>query len=223
MKNRRILMIVVSIIVLALAACSSDGDEDTFASEPEPTAIANIPEQPDKSVPEEEEPVAPPEVSESKGLFDAEAMVENLDDYVLRVEDMPNQYKIVTDGEQHLTNLKVINTVGEVDAKRYLAATTRMDGWSMELERVKKEELIPYTMYSQVEVFETADGAQAAFSPDWFHAYIDEERETHWIEGGCDIGDACIMYYYEKLDPTTELTTLQYEVAFVYKNVLAQA
>ena len=31
------------------------------------------------------------------------------------------------------------------------------------------------------------------------------------------------MYYYEKLDPATELTTLQYEVAFVYKNVLAQA
>jgi hypothetical protein len=30
------------------------------------------------------------------------------------------------------------------------------------------------------------------------------------------------MYYYETLDPATELTTLQYEIAFVHKNVLAQ-
>ncbi len=222
MKIYRPLLIVVIVIVLALTACSSDGNGDTDASELEPTAVANVPEQPNESATEEEELVKAPEVSESDGLFDAEAMVENLDDYVLRVEDMPNKYKIIADGEQHITNLKVINTVGEVAGKRYLAATTRMDGWSMELERVKKEELIPYTIVSQVEVFESTEGAQTAFGPDWFQAYTDEERETHWIEEGCDIGDACVIYYYEKLEPTTELTTLQYEVAFVYRNVLAK-
>jgi len=112
MKIYRPLLIVIIVILLALTACSSDGNGDTGASEFEPTSVANVPEQPDESVPEEEEPVEAPEISKSDGLFDTEAMVENLDDYVLRVEDMPNQYKIVADGEQHLTNLKVINTVG---------------------------------------------------------------------------------------------------------------
>ncbi|MFC1996210.1 hypothetical protein ACFLXI_01215 [Chloroflexota bacterium] len=222
MNKYRLFWIVVFVIVLVLSACSSDVSEETGAIEPEPTAVANVPEQPEEKAPEEKVPVEPPEVSTGKNLFDAAAMVENLDDFVLRREDMPNQYKIATDGEQHLSNLKVINLVGEVDGKRYLAATTRMDGWSMELERVKKEDLIPYTIMSQIEVFETSEGAQTAFGPDWFHAYTDEERKPNWVEDGCDIGDACVMYYYEKLDPTTELTTLQYEVAFVYNNALAQ-
>lgn len=222
MKNRRMLLIIVFILATALTACSSDGNENTSSSGPEPTDVANVPEQIEERASEEHDPIEAPKFSDSKGLFDAEAMVENLDDYVLRVDDMPNQYKIVADGEQHISNLKVINTVGEVEGKRYLAASTRMDGWSLELERVNKEELIPYTIFSQIEVFETTGGAQAAFGPDWFHAYTDEEGEPNWIEDGCDIGDACVLYYYEKLEPTTELTTLQYEVAYVYKNVLAQ-
>ena len=216
MKTNLLRLVVVLFIAFVLVACSSAESDDGEAA-PEPTAVANVPEQP------EDEPVEAPDVSGSKGLFDTGTMVENLADYVLRAEDMPNEYKIATDGEQHLTNMKVINTVGEVEGKRYMAATTRVDGWSLELERVHKDELIPYTIYSQIEVFETADGAQTAFGPDWFHAYADEGREPASVEDGCDIGDACVMYYYEKLDPATELTTLQYEVAFVYKNVLAQA
>nr|NIP43441.1 hypothetical protein [candidate division Zixibacteria bacterium]NIS47459.1 hypothetical protein [candidate division Zixibacteria bacterium]NIU15558.1 hypothetical protein [candidate division Zixibacteria bacterium]NIV07693.1 hypothetical protein [candidate division Zixibacteria bacterium] len=42
-----------------------------------------------------------------------------------------------------------------------------------------------------------------------------------WIDNGCDFGDECIMYYYEKFDPATELTQLQYEVVFLYDNLLA--
>lgn len=222
MKYRRLFLILVFVILLALTACTSGESEKTDSPELEPTAVANVPEQSEESAPEVEEPVEAPKVSESRGVFDAETIVENLDDYVLRADDMPHQYRLVVDGEQHLTNRKVINTVGEVEGKRYLAASSRLDGWSLELERVKKEDLIPYTLISQIEVFETVDGAQTAFGTDWFHAYTDEDREPNWIEEGCDIGDACVIYYYEKLEPTTELTTLQYEVAFVYKNVLAQ-
>lgn len=228
MKKISLLFIVLFIVAFALTACSSDSAEDAGPSEPEPTAVANVPDQPeeseDEAAAEAEEPVEAPDISGSEGLFDAEAMVDNLDDYVLRPEDMPNQYKIVVDGEQHLTNLRVINSVGEVQGKRYIAATYRLDGWSLELERVNKEELIPYTMYSQIEVFETSDGAQTAFGPDWFPAYnIEDDSVTpSFIENGCDYGDACVMYLFEKLDPATELTTLQYEVAFVYKNVIAK-
>jgi hypothetical protein len=214
MKKKYLLLIVAFVIAVALTACSSGGEQGP--SEPEPTAVVNVPEE------AEEAPEDAPDVSGSRGLFDAEAMVENLDDYVLRIEDLPNEYRIVSDGEQHMTNLKVINAVGEVEGKRYIAATARVDGWTLELERVNKDELVPYTIFSQNEVFETSEGAQTAFGSDWFHAYSDEEMEPNWVEDGCDFGDACVMFYYEKLDPATELTTLQYEVAFVYKNVLAQ-
>ncbi len=225
MKRNSWFFIVVFIIILALTACSSDGAEDTGPTEPEPTAVANVPDQPEDAAPEEVATVEAPEVSESEGIFAADMMVGSLDSYVLRPEDLPDQYKITADSEQHLTNLRVINTVGEVNGKRYMAATFRLDGWSLELERVKKEDLIPYTIYSQIEVFETAEGAQVAFGEDWLPVYQEPEDETktpNWIEDGCDFGDACIMYYYEKLDPATELTTLQYEVTFVYKNTLVQ-
>ena len=230
--------ILVSAILIALTACSfgSSGEivtatleptntlipDPTGTPTPEPTAAANVPETPTENIPEEEEPTETPDIVVSEGVFDTEKFVENLDDFVLRSEDMPNQYLLVEDGEQHITNRKVLNTIGQAEGKRYIAASNRLDGWSIELERVKKEDLTPYTIFSKVEVFETTEGAQTAFGTDWFHAYTDENRNPNLIDGGCDIGDNCIMYYYEKVDPTTELTTLQYEVAFVYRNVLAQ-
>ncbi len=209
MKKISTIFIILLIAVLMLAACSANETQETEPApvEPEPTAIVNVPEELEDEA-AEEKPVEPPEVSESQGQFDTEAMVASLADYVLRPEDMPNQYKIMEDGEQHLTNLKVINTVGEVQGKRYIAATFRVDGWSLLLTRVNKEELIPYAMYSQIEVFETPEGAQIAFGPDWFPAYNVEEgaEAPTFIEDGCDFGDACIMYLYEKFDPATELT-----------------
>lgn len=228
MRKISLFLILLLIVGLALTACSSDKPEETEQSEPvqvepEPTAIVNVPEEPDKEV-DESEPVEPPDVSGSKGQFDTEAVAASLDDYVLRPEDMPNQYKIEADGEQHLTNLKVINTVGEVQGKRYIAASLRVDGWSLLLARVNKEELIPAAIYSQIEVFDTPEGAQTAFGPDWFPAYnVEEDAENpSFIDDGCDYGDACIMYLYEKFDPATELTTLQYEIAFVYKNIIGK-
>lgn len=216
MKKISLFFIVVFIITLALTACSSNEPEDTGPAEPEPTAVSNVLEEA-----EEEAPAEAPDVKESKGTFDTVAMVEDLDLFILRSEDMPNAYRIVVNGEQHVNNKNVINKVGEVAGKRYIAATDRVDGWSLELERVNKEDLVPYTMFSQIEVFEGSEGAQTAFGQDWFPAYTDEDRTPKWVEGGCDYGDACVMYYYETLDPATELTTLEYHVAFVYNNTLA--
>ena len=221
MKKISLFFIVVFIIALALTACSSGEAEDSSA--PEPTAVANVPDQPEEKeeAAEEQAPAEAPEVQESEGVFDTEEMLKDLGRYVLRPEDMPDPYKIIEDGEQHITNLRVVNDAGEVEGKRYLAATKRVDGWSLELERRNKEDLVPATVYSYIQVFETAEGAQTAFGPDWFPAYTDEEHQANWIEDGCDIGDACVLYYYERLEPTTELTILQYEVAFVYKNTLS--
>ena len=231
MKKINLLLVLVVALMLALAACSGGSDADAEPVAPPPptaTPIANVPEQPEASEDDaasEEAPEAP-EVQTSKQVFDSAAVVENLDDYVLRPDDMPNNYKIVADGELHLSSKRIINSMGEVEAKRYIASTGRIDGWSLELQRVKKEELLPYTFYTQIEVFETADGAAMAFGPDWLPIYKDADDENapvpNWIEDGCDFGDACIMFYYEKLDPATELTTLQYEIIFVDRNVIGR-
>ena len=230
MKKFGLFFIVVLIMALTLVACSSDSAteapqevEEVVEPTAVPTEVSNLPEEKEVA---EEEPEEAPEVDTSKGLFDSAAMVETLEVYVLRPEDMPNAYKIAENGEQHMTNLKVINSVGEVEGKRYIAATERVDGWTLELQRVNKEELIPYTMFTSVEVFESAEGAEAAFSPDWLAVYAenedeDEDKVAKWIEDGCDLGDACIMYFYEKLDPATDVTTLEYVIVFVDRNVLA--
>jgi hypothetical protein len=224
MKKISLFFIAIFIIALALTACSSSEPEETGPSEPDPTAVVNVPDQPDEPEEAEEapaqEPTEVPEVDASEGLFDVEAMVDGLEYYVMRPEDMPDAYKIVVDGEQHMTNLKVINSVGEVEGKHYLAATGREDGWYLELGRVHKADLIPATIKTYLQVYDTAEGAQTAFT-DYLDPYIDEESEAHFIEDACDLGDACVMYYYERLEPTTETTILQYEVAFVYKNTLA--
>jgi hypothetical protein len=246
MNIYRFLLTAIASFVLVVTACSSDRSEDVNSPEPELTGVVKETEQHvattpvekelvdddlgvlevtevvEASTPENEEPEQEPDISESYELFDVDSIVQNLDDYVLRSEDLPNQYRLLADGEQHNTNLKVLNTIGQAEGKRYIAATSRLDGWSLELERVNKLDFTPYTILSQVEVFDTAEGARTAFGPDWFHAYTNEVREPNWIENGCDLGDSCLMYYYEKIDPATELVTLQYEVAFVYNNVLAQ-
>jgi hypothetical protein len=245
MKIRPFSFILVFVILIALTACSFGGENGnvpainptntsvpepantsvpvpTDTPTPEPTTVVNVPETSEENAPEEEKPTETPEIIETQGVFDTEKLVENLDDFVLRSKDMPNQYRLVEDGEQHITNRRVMNTIGQAEGKQFIAATNRLDGWSIELERVNKEDLTPYTIFNQVEVFATTEGARTAFGTDWFHAYTDDNRKPNWIENGCDIADACIMYYYEKFDPKTELTTLQYEVAFVYRNVLAQ-
>jgi hypothetical protein len=231
MKKMGLFFVIMAILALVLVACSSGSDaaaEPTAPPPPTATAIANVPDQPEASESEETsaEPPEAPDVKTSKEVFDVTAMTENLGDYVLRPENMPNDYNIVENGELHLTNSRIINTMGEVNAKRYIADTSRVDGWSLELQRVKKEELLPYTFVTQVEVFETSEGAANAFSEDWLPVYQESEDENApvptWIDNGCDLGDACIMYYYEKLDPATELTTLQYEIVFVYRNVVGK-
>jgi hypothetical protein len=73
---------------------------------------------------------------------------------------------------------------------------------------------------SAIELFESSDGAKLALSPEWFKAYKDENKAPTWIEDGCDIGDECLFYYYQSIDPATNLTKLEYDVAFVYKNVM---
>jgi hypothetical protein len=131
---------------------------------------------------------------------------------------MPHQYFVPDDGEQHTSTLRLIQRMGEIEAKTYVKETGRIDGWWLELNRTSKADFAPGTFQSSIELFQSADGARMAMSPGYYELYQDENREYSRVEGGCDLGDQCEFFYSEKEDPATELVTAQYNVAFAYKN-----
>ena len=197
------------LFLLLISACSGGS---TPTNSPKgvgtPTAISNLPDQ--------EQATKPPE----SGRLNPEEFAPALGDYVLRPDDLPNPYRIPQGGERRLSNLGVIQDLGEVAGKHYIVATGRVDGFYIKLERKKKEDIAPGAMESFIELFESSDGAKLALGPEWFKAYKEENKPPNWIEQGCKLGDQCLFYYYQSIDPATNLTKLEYDVAFVYKNVL---
>jgi len=210
MKRMTWFVTLVMALIL-ISGCSSQGPAPANtpkAGGSTPTPISNLPEQ--------VEPTRPPE----RGRFDPISFAKTLGDYVLRPADLANPYRVPVDGERRISNLGVIQQMGEVEGKHYIVSTGRVDGWYMQLERKKKEDVAPGVMESGIELFDSSQGAELALSPDWFKAYKDENKTPTWIDKGCDIGDQCLFYYYQSIDPATNLTRLEYNVAFVYKNVV---
>lgn len=197
--------------VMEESAPADSGDESEASQESASTADEAAPED----VAETDSVEAPPA---DMALLDEEAIIDRLGNYLLRPEDMPHQYKIPEGGEQHQSTLRLIQQMGEIEAKTYVKETGRIDGWWLELQRSSKADFAPGTFQSSIELFQTVDGARMAMSPDYYALYQDENRQYTKVEGGCDLGDQCEFFYSEKEDPATELITAQYNVAFTYRN-----
>ncbi|MGD8634208.1 MAG: hypothetical protein PVF85_11600 [Anaerolineales bacterium] len=216
MLSKQWIKVLLVILLAAQLACATFGTqgvvEEVASTAPPPTEPVNRPES---SAPLQDAPEPAPQ----QGRFDPQVFSEVLDNYVLRPADLPDEYRIPPGAEQRVSNLGIIQNWGEVRGKRYLVTTGRVEGWWLELERKNKEDIAPYTFQSSIELFESSEGAKLALSPEWFKAYAEDAPEPAWLEG-CDLGDECVFYFYEQLDPTTELTNLRYEVAFAYKNTL---
>lgn len=217
MKKYAYLPILILIVATLFSACAlpsasmpdSGGAEESEVEESQASEIEE---------PTEEEVEQADETSVES--FDINAAKGKLKEFILRPEDLPDEYRVPSGGENRFNNLGLINEIGEIPAKEYIVATGRVDGWSIKLERVNKEDIVPGRFESEVELFETNEGARTALSPEWFKAYQDDYVESTWIEDGCDLGADCIFYSHEKYDDATGLTTLTYEVAFVHRNVL---
>ncbi len=203
-------------VILITALVFTSGCSSQLAPAPEeprqeygtPTPVSNLPG--------EVQETRPPE----RGRLDPEVFAPALGNFVLRPDDLPHDYRVPQHGEKRVSNLGVIQDVGEVSGKHYIVSTGRVEGWFLQLERKKKADIAPAAFESTIELFESSDGAQLAISPEWFKAFKEGNKTPTWIEGGCDLGDECLFYYYESLDPATNLTKLEYDVAFAYKNVL---
>lgn len=233
-------LILAGLLLLLIAtACQGDKSATKMEATEIPTLVptevpAQIPTEIPTEVPTEipevdspvegggeeevEEPEPEPEKIVEKPLLNAEEMLSRLGNYVLRPGDLPHSYTLSEDGERHLTTLRLINEMGELEAKTYVKNTGRIDGWWSRLKRTNKDDFAPSAFESSIELFDSKEGAQAAMSPDNFKLHQDESREHTPVKGGCDLGDHCEFYYSEREDPVTELVIAQYNVAFRYRN-----
>ncbi len=231
MDTKKWLILLCLVTLVLVTACQGDKAATTDEVAEIPTQIlTEISTETPTEPPEEDFPTPENtvEISEEddgasddviiESLLDTEAMLERLGSYLLRPDDLPHSYYITEGGELHTTTLRLINDMGELEAKTYIRNTERIDGWWVQFKRTSKADFAPGTFECSIELFESQDGAQTAMTPDYYQLEQDESREFTLVDGGCDLGDHCEFYYSEKEDPTTELITAQYNVAFTYKN-----
>lgn len=150
----------------------------------------------------------------------SEKLSRALNEYVLRPGDLSVDYYVKSNGERIWGNRAVILEMGELDGKSYIVETGRLDGWYINLRRSDSTDIGPATYTNTVEIFETSDGARLALSPEYFKAYTDDTYDFEILDKNCNVGDRCVLYTAEKFDPVTRLTTVRYDIGFVYRNVL---
>lgn len=221
MKSIKWLFTLILVAMLALTACKSKQvtSADDPASNPrgDDTQPNNFGAENDSIDGTEGGEEVKDEAGE-ESVLDTEAMAAHLGDFVLRPDDMSHSYYVPDGGEQRKATIRLIQDMGEVEAKTYVRDTRRVDGWWIKLQRANKIDFAPGAFESSLELFDNADGAQMAMSPAYYELFQDGDRSYSQVDGGCDLGDFCEFYYSEKEDPTTELITAQYNIAFTYKN-----
>jgi len=211
------------VVVIVLAACSfssrseaqPEGEISVDAAQSAEGDTGSAQSSSESGASEAEEP----QESAAPSDFNTGKMEDKLSQFVLRNEDLPDEYRLPPNGEYIISTGTLINEMKELPAKRYVLETGRVNGWGIQLERVNKEDFAPSGMQSQIQLFETSQGAALAISPEWHPAYSDEV-EVSWVDGGCDIGDECLFYFTETYEAASQITKLRYEVAFAYRNVV---
>lgn len=153
-------------------------------------------------------------------VLSTEKLSRAVNEYVLRPGDFSVNYYVKPNGEKILGNRAVILEMGQLDGKAYIVETGRVDGWYINLRRSNNTDIGPATYTNSIEIFETIDGARLALSPQYFKAYTDDNYDFEILDKNCNVGDRCITYTSEKFDPVTRLTTVRYDIGFVYRNVL---
>ena len=213
MKTTRWFILVLLVIALSLTACGPQDEPSTSEEAEKPKESERT--QDESMEKDDDEPVDEPVDST---LLDAEKMVDILGDYLLRPGDLTEEYSIPEGGEQRMATIRLIQEMGEIEAKTYVKETGRIDGWWLEIQRKNKDDFAPNTFESTIELFDSEDGPRTAISPEHFQLHKDESREYRPVAGGCDLGDHCEFYYSEREEPTTEMIIVQYDIAFTYKN-----
>lgn len=159
-----------------------------------------------------EEPEVPDEELNNSRLLPA------LKDIMLRPPDLEEEYVLQNDKE--VDNTRMVSQMTWGDGRQYNAVTSRITGWNTYMERAQNV-FAPFSYRTRLEVFETVEGAQTAFSRNWLFIYNDPNLQSAEIlSTDCDNGQECVLAYQEENIAGTTDFNVFYHLVFRYHNVI---
>lgn len=227
--STRFRLIAFTIAMLIISACGLGGGNDAATPEAPPVQPAdnttNV-QEPDPVVEDEGEMNEGNENDTGGDDMADESMpdtelrtsrlVPALKDVMLRPADLKIEYRLADDRE--IPNDRMINQITWGDGRQYNTETQRIVGWNTYMERVPNE-FAPFSYRTRIEVFETVEGAQRAFSMDWLFFYNDEKLVlTEVVSENCEYGNECVLGFHEELIAGTSDFNVEYHLVFRYRN-----
>jgi hypothetical protein len=232
----KLLAFIVVLLLVSIACIPGGGNENTPAN-PQPPANNQVDPQPVVEDPvvepveeentQNEEPVEEPEtepetepepVSIPDEPLNTTRLLPALKDIMLIPDDLKVEYTMQNDRE--VGNDRMINQINWGDGREYVARTGRINGWNTYMERTNNE-FAPFSYRTRVEVFETVEGAQLAFSDDWNFIFNDTNLEiTEFLDLACAFGNECVLAFFEENIPGTTDFNSSYHLVFRYRNTI---
>ncbi|MHA2428632.1 MAG: hypothetical protein ACXADB_11470 [Candidatus Hermodarchaeia archaeon] len=154
------------------------------------------------------------------GPISTTKFISNMHILTLRNDDFPIAYK-------HTTNRRISNdyVIGQMTVelgKSYILDTGRLDGWDTYIEKLDLKDIGPSFYQTRVEIFETNEGAEIAFSPKYLWVYTNLDRAPDEIlDENCEFGNECLYLSYVDVTPGTSTVLVRWDYVFRHKNVIA--
>jgi hypothetical protein len=153
----------------------------------------------------------------------------DLEKFLCPVEDLPAEgYYYIPDEswKSKVTNEEVIKSRGEIEGRKYVMDTGRVDGWYVERMRnsINSKTLqgliLPTNIWCSVTLFKTSEGANLAMKK---FNNVETEKEEGWqyIPEDLTLGDDNIIFRKYQNDSLGN-KNMQYEIDFTYKNLLGR-
>ena len=164
-------------------------------------------------------------VADSANIFDGDPVetskfVSNMHIITLRDSDFAVSYK--HSKNSRLSNDELLGLMTIEAGKTYLIQTGRVDGWDTYIEKLDNKDIGPSFYQTRVEIFETVEGAELAFSPEWLWVYTNIKRAPDEIlDDNCEFGDECLYLSYVDTVPGSTIVNVRWDYVFRYKNIIA--
>jgi hypothetical protein len=162
-----------------------------------------------------------PTITPSSTL-DILSLQENLKEFLVQESDLPPlaNYSTYFHLPLIVSNENISQNMGG-DGNEYLAETGRIDGWEVyvDFEGDPNLAIAPFSLYNQVALFNTIEGAQLAITK-YSDRYITENgftEDNRPFKNG-DVNRAFYMRYLEQTNSSQY--SLKYIIVFSYRNVL---
>jgi len=152
--------------------------------------------------------------------IDTNLFISKMHTLTLKNDDFPIAYNHTTN--KQLANNQIIGMMTVEKGKTYILDTGRVNGWDTYIEKTNVNDIGPNFYQSRVEIFETIEGAETAFSPEYLWVYTNPNRAPDEIlDDNCEFGNECLYLSYVDVTPGSTTMNLRWDYVFRYKNIIA--